>query len=720
MADPAASPLSEQEELELELEMARARQAQAKPPDPSAVPPPDLLGKGEITPAMLAASRARHDAMAKQQQEQQAKEGLWPQTVELGRSMGEGLAAIPDILPGIASKFTNVANALTGRPPLDPKVAAPLSSLYNEALPPNPTFPTTRQWGNAAGPAIVESLLPPLAGVMPEASLMRNVVRPAAETVSTVVGQDVGRGVGEAIGGDAGGDVGSQLGSIFAPFAPAIAKSSAQRLVNRNYADEGTPGRVQQADIAGVPLSMGLVGNKSAGVLEDATAGIPFGGGPAYAARRSQYEALDASVRDVANAQRGGPPTSEISKDAVGQQVRGAADTANATARAAQDAVYNPIKARAGADVPIDQTIQLDQMDTIRRGSQPFARPPVQQVLDDTNASRLDTQGPLGAKVVDPQLETQLQAQLARAQANLAAAQPGSALARAAQASINQTMDAIAANRGQTFQEVIDHRSRVGRRIEGQQPLDQAQTIDVKNAMTGSLERRAVATGTPAEDFQAANDEYGRIADQRGIFKKLRNEQKTTPDAAYNKLSNSDVLNALKEHVPDALAQIMANALELKARGRAAGAQIPDPESATPRQTSTWWNALSDTQKDLFAGPVGTATRDRMDATVSTMEADARRPTRTLPGAGGTTLGAPMTLFGSGAVLGGLGHILGGGGGSLTGLAAALGPTVAAQTIGRAFTDPRVVRGIVNPDAYLSVNDLSRLMAGAAGMRGTQ
>ena len=148
---------------------------------------------------------------------------------------------------------------------------------------------------------------------------------------------------------------------------------------------------------------MGLVGNKFAAGLEDATVAQPFAGGPAYNARRAQYEALDAAARDIAAQTRGGPSVGDIDKSTMGQDVRTTAAAADKELQRNRTPSWTRLRPSGRTGPAIDQTTQLAQMETIRRGAQPQFRGPVDTEIANVNASRLDPVNP--PKVVDPALE---------------------------------------------------------------------------------------------------------------------------------------------------------------------------------------------------------------------------------------------------------------------------------------------------------------------------
>jgi hypothetical protein len=103
-----------------------------------------------------------------------------------------------------------------------------------------------------------------------------------------------------------------------------------------------------------------------------------------------------------------------------------------------------------------------------------------------------------------------------------------------------------------------------------------------------------------------------------------------------------------------------------------------------------------------------------MDALISTMEADTRRPTRTLPGAGGNTIGAPLTQFSIPASAATIGF---GAGGPLLGGLGATMPTILAQILGRSFTNPDFVRSVAKPDPFYQPSDIGRAVVGGTGVR---
>jgi len=707
---------------EQQAAIERAKQAQAAAstaPSVSTVDPQDrllpevrALGPNATDDQIRATLAARSASIAGQQ----AQEGYIPQGKEFVRSLGEGVARIPETL---VAPFSNLggliaagAQKLTGQPVAIAPPPTPISDTYNKVLPPDPNFPVTREVGNVAGPAIVEAF-DPLA-IRPPMSPAASTGRAAVQTGATIAGQQAGGAIGQAVGGDTGEKIGEGVGSVGGSVvAPAIVSTSA-RTLRPSLTDEDTPQRIQSFDATGVPVSMGGVGSKQAGFLEDSTAGIPLAGKPAYDMRRAQREAMDQNVINAASDVRGGPYQGPgISEANIGQDVIDAAKQAFETTKYKGDATLNPIYDQAGRNLPVDQTQELTTLEGIKRGEQPgYGRKGVQEIINRTNDTRLDPLNP--PKVVDPGLEALLQTRLAQEQARLQNART-SGQAGTAQANIDAISQQIAANRGSTFQEVVDQRSRVGDQVEGLPAIDQPTQLDIKDAKTETLKNAAQLAGVPPAAFDAANAEYGRLAGQREILKPVA--KNTNQGSAYTQVfggsgkDNLTLQKALNENTPDpTMANILANNLELKMRGPgAAGSQTPDPEAVNPSAGLKFWQGLDDSIKSQIA-PMGSAVRAKLDNLMTVYGSELRRPTRTLPGKGGNTMGGPLALLALMSGVGVGGGIVGGGTG--TGLGA-LAPVAGTYLLSKALTNPNFTRMVANPPGFLPSSELTRLLTGA-------
>jgi len=723
-----------------------------------------------------AVARAEAKAQAEQDATTQTEgqPGFWGGVKAAARSAGQGIVSIADIptqavtaLRNVPALTTNAAiEAAKHATPeqlrergINPDVAkmqpeATLTSPdYNTAAyqelagKPDPSHPWINTVGQVAGPAIVEAAATGGGSLLTLPGALAVTRRAAATTGGTLIGGEAGKqtgkyagrgidyltggqnaesllqGFGELVGGGFGGGVAPDLlaQTTWKGFSKGLTETernpktglsaSEERLAIIDRLNRLLPPEKQ------IPVSASLVGNKLAGQLEALTTTPPLGGGPAYRSREAQQLGLDAAAQQIAANMRGQPSAVEgINPSTIGQGVRDTAAAADEAAKAAADAAMDPMAAQVGRSTPINQTTQLDQMETVRRGSQPQYRAPVEREIANVNASRTDPLNP--PKVVDPALEAQLQMQLNQATRQKAAATNATQV-DAAQAQIEAVQAQIDKNRGQTFQDTIESRSRLTDRVEGQIPLDQKQTLAIKAAQTEAMKEAARLAGVPPKEFDAAFSEYGRIEDQRAIFDKLMNN--AGQGEAYNQLfsgtstQNLDRFRALREHAPEKLRQILADQYEIKMRG--VGAGLP-PNASTLAPTAKtgpdWWAALPKETRHFTAGTL--PNYDDAKALEVALRSDARRPARTLPGQGGAVTGsnifkqaaAPLTGGGAGFFLGGLpGAFVG-----------AVGPSIVANLTGRALTNPNLVRRLVTPGPWTQGQSLSRILAAASANPG--
>ena len=180
---------------------------------------------------------------------------------------------------------------------------------------------------------------------------------------------------------------------------------------------------------------------------------------------------------------------------------------------------------------------------------------------------------------------------------------------------------------------------------------------------------------------------------------------------------NADQIAALAEHAPTQTNRLMADELELRLRGQrnAGGPPGRGRDRAAAGTAPNWFSSLPDQTKEIMSGgPASDFEQSRLNVRFlfQTMEADARRPSRTIPGAGGNTLGLGG-IFNTAAGIGGA--TISGLTGGLAGVAI---PTVAANLTGRALTSPWITRAAVaarNAPWVGGGNTLARIMAAAYG-----
>jgi len=286
---------------------------------------------------------------------------------------------------------------------------------------------------------------------------------------------------------------------------------------------------------------------------------------------------------------------------------------------------------------------------------------------------------------------------------------------------LEQVNSQIANNRGPTWQQQLKQRSL--RRFAGTNvPLDAEMQAEIYAAQTDTLRQAAENAGIPAAEFDRINEETSRLTRQQRLLDDLAGKRRNEPPdtaAAHTRmfgtggLRNEEQIAALQEHAPGALAQVFGDELERQLRGdEAAGTAEPNPETFNPKAARTYLTKIrQDPQLTDIVAPT-VEDQQRLDDLATMLRGEAGRPTRTLPGAGGNTLGAPATLYQNPAFLTALGAMLTQGG-SLGGPLAfltALAPMARARTIANFFTNPGHVVRTVHPPAFI---DLPRLLSGA-------
>ena len=617
--------------------------------------------------------------------------------------------------------------------PLDTAPKTPIGSAYDASFPVDPNHPYADVAGSVAGPAIVEAAATGGGSLLTLPGAFRAATRAGGTTAGTLTGSAVGGELDKLLGGtgDYGSILGGGLGGRYLPGMVSVApwKYAANRFTDADSATRLANYDTMRGAYTASPMpdaaSLGLVGNKRAGQVEDATAGIPGGGQRAYEARKTQHQQMDAASQQVAEIPRGGPSQGNLTPSAMGQNVMDTAEVASKNAQAAQDAAFAPMKAQIGPDTVLPSKTLPTELDRLSRGATVGVDKPTYDYFG--NLVEANAREPLASgapKVMDPALEASLQAQLARAQTNLSVAKPGSPLHTAASQSVADLSDAINANRNPTYDNLLKLRTKSANPLDSAENFNFNAHMDVKQALTAAQKEVAASKGVSPAEFDAANLEYGRLADQRDFFNKLKD--KTGQGDAYsammsgNARHNADQIAALAEHAPAQTSRLMADELELKLRGQRNAGGPPVAEGIAP-QTKTapnWFSGLPDQTREIMAGQ-NDFENSRLNALFQTMEADTRRPSRTIPGAGGNTLGLAGIFKQATIPTAAMTYLTGPVGGAITAPFAALGPTVKAQIASRFLTSPRATRRTVaartTPWLSSDPNSLSRLLAGAIG-----
>ena len=666
------------------------------------------------------------------------------------RGVGRGFANIPepsDVVTGITNIPKWLSNDYNAK--IHPAVAGPegwnsppplpvelnknpdhlgVSENYNKDFPTDPNHPFADVVGQVAGPAIVEGVATGGASIPGQVA---GIGRAITTTTGSLVGGETGGAVDRALGGS--GEFGSLIGGgIGGGLLPGLIPQVGWKGAARRFTDEDSAARLAAYDRMRTGLtgdagadnaSLGLLGSKQAGQYEDATAGIPGGGRRAYDARSAQHRQMDAAAQAAAEIPRGGPSQGNLTPSAMGQNVMDTAEIASQSAQAAQEAAFAPMKARIGPDTVLPSKTLPTELDRLSRGATVGVDKPTYDYFG--NLVEANAREPLASgapKVMDPALEASLQAQLARAQTNLSIAKPGSPLHTAASQSVADLSDAINANRNPTYDNLIKLRTKSANPLDSAENFNFNAHMDVKQALTAAQKEVAASQGVSPAEFDTANLEYGRLADQRDFFNKLKD--KTGQGDAYsammsgNARHNADQIAALAEHAPAQTSKLMADELELKLRGQRNAGGPPAAEGIAPqiKTAPNWFSGLPDQTREIMSGaPASGWENSRLNSLFQVMDADARRPSRTIPGAGGNTLGM-STVFKDAATPASIALLRGPGAATATGLAMSLAPALRARAAGRFTTSPWATRRTIAARDQPWLNDkntLARIMAAA-------
>jgi hypothetical protein len=633
----------------------------------------------------------------------QPEESYAPTARSLGVGTLRGLAAGADIVPRVVDWG---ARHLGYVPEGSPHPFSDIAESYGPA--PVAGYEGTQAIGEVAGPVAVEAAAAPFTGGGSAAAIPATIAAGGARAVPRALaryGREAvtrfGSGMKNVALGTAGGVAGTEAakeaglgetgqdiaGGVSSLFAPSLAGQGLKRGFQRMLLSPESADTARAADVAGVHKSVGLIGNKFAGLLEDTMAGVPFGGGPSYTMRRQQYADMDAAAQRIAEAARGGPAIGEISQGSVGGDAQRAAREAVETNRAVSSGQQEALSQQVGPsrvvrDYPLfDRVRQLLNLNT--RSSE--VRDPLRARRDEMLRDR--------NQVVDPALDAQLNAWQQHIDNNTPAQGPLPPQLQQMQDFVDQMRHR---NTGTTYGASKDLRSQTGRQLEGMVPLDAALFDPTYEAHTGVMRNAAMDAGIPPEVFDAIQaDTRARMNENRQV---LPLAEQTDRGSAYNQVlsptkeQGTATLDILQRRAPQSTAEMLANNLELRTRDAAAGRQQPSPTTLKPQALSDWWNGLGPAERDAYAAP-GTPHREQMDALATVAHADVvNRPSRTLPSGRGSSISIPaiMALQSTG-----LGHAMMSGD-PMTALAS-ISPTIIAHSLGTILTQPGVAEGLLRP-----------------------
>ena len=629
---------------------------------------------------------------------------------EFVRATGEGAASLLDLpsrlktsAENAQTRMTNAGVHLDGEQYVtDPEPVpvqtplkepwTPANTFYNANLPPNPDYPGVRKAGNILGSTAPMIVAPELAaggfGALPGA-----LVETAATTGTTYFGGQGGRLIDTALGGS--GDRGEFLGELGGSLVTPGAAIAASRLTT----DANSLLRLRNAKLAGVENpDLSLVGSDWASRRGNA------------ANQDLQQRQIDTTLRDLSTERRGSPAPGPISETNVGQGVIDLSKTGAKTAASTADTTY-----RTGITGKIDQNAPIrSEAPAVRQllpNSEPtFQRPLVEEILDSVEASHLNDAG-AGPRYVDPSAQTNLEADVALRQNELdrlTQSRAPAAKIETAKQDLAQARGALESNKASTFNDIKVRRGRV------QQSLDAGEgdtyiLNEVHKAQTDAMRQAAMDRGITPAEFDNVNQTYADLKTKQAALETLA-QSKEGP--AYSGVfgpqgeKNVSTLKTLQANAdPQALGKILADNLELKARGPAVAGRPELPlDTGLNARAPDWWAKLDNQVRDAYFPP-GSPQRAKMDATMATMRADARR--------GGSQGEAPATdaALAAGAAV--LGH-------PATAVAT-MAPRVGSALFGRLMQSPRFTEAMIARRANpLTPLDLARTMAASVGARQAQ
>jgi len=687
----------------------------------------------------------------------------------LAHGLGAGLAALPDVAgaatAGIANIPRRIENTFSAPDQQQPLIVAPTTfeDLYNRYVPPVKGYENSI--GETVGRVAAPLILTGGAGTIPEIAAMggrelaatgANLLGRAAVTAGgAAVGQDIGHGVGslidQATGGTAGRDYGDVIGSIIGGgAAPDLATYLGYHAASRALTDRpaggpwrtppggGPPGgaagaipavnpetsaaRLAAADRLAATsgqgtaqdISLGRFGNRYARVLEDISTMPPFAGGPAYAARRAQLADMDRQALITANMidpTRTNLPPNRIGPTTIGERALPVLDTATRNIQDQIDNLYDNglhrVVPREAVVDPAEQHAILNALRNDPQVNQASQRATIDRLQADLRAS--------SNQVLDPALEQQLNG----AQASIMAQPQTPQTALALQNIAAQRL----ANRGPSFQaertaRAVNYANDPNFTPDNNiwQAIREAKT----RAMRATAEREAPGVG--GNLFDAAENRFSQLARQRDVLSNLRDEHgqpAKTAGAAYSSIfgasgiGNPEQAAALLEHNPIGARQLAADEYELRIRGNvSAGTPYANAETMAPKDAADWQAKQIHPATQALYTPTP-AVAQRVADLAQLLRGETYRPTRAIPGRGGTSIGGSLATWSIPTFLGGLGGGLTSIGALPGTLAAALTPSALARFVGNRFTTQRFTRNVINPPTLGQSINLPRVLSSA-------
>jgi hypothetical protein len=555
----------------------------------------------------------------------------------------------------------------------------PVSQAYGENVPAvTKGFEGTETAGEIAGPAIIEGLLTEGRSFLRNPSwggIPAGVVRTAARAT-----RDVGLGYGGGeLGGMAAANIGGEkyrdLGSLLGGAALSVGAPTLARIgVSKMLTTPESLGRLKTIDDynagappeAQIPPTMGLVGSKSAGTLEDITGRTIVSQGAAEA-RRQQFTGMEEGARQALADARGGPAAGQITKEGIGGDAEVALASTQGKIKQKVQGIQDPLEQRIGETSPTSLANTFSVLGNIirnRLGVGAGTRNQAADLLDSLRAN-------LGSKTVR---------------------QGG-----------KRTRVSTPAGYGA----IKDERTDLGQKLDREgRSLKKGLQRQTYAGMTEDMKATAQAQGVSPAEFDAAQAETTRLMKQGGINEKLTG---STQGETYNKTVGkvgTRHLSPMHEHSPDELVALLADDVELRLREGSAGLEA-DPELFNPKNFQHW-RSLSPERKAILSRNRPDVVR-RMDdlAKVGKWE-EIRGGRRTRPGITGSTMGATLNYALPALAGAAAGHF------GLVPAAITAGAAITPKLVADALTNPQTVRTLVKGGGP----GLAQILARATGSTG--
>jgi hypothetical protein len=337
------------------------------------------------------------------------------------------------------------------------------------------------------------------------------------------------------------------------------------------------------------------------------------------------------------------------------------------------------------------------------------AEPTYQQPILDEYTKAIDASrykdSDTAPRLLDPNAQVGLEANVTMAQNQLdrlTQARADPAKIKSAESDLALAKSNLDANYGTTFNDVKVRRGDVRTKLDAGEG-DTYILGQIHDAQTEAMRDAAIKRGISPEEFDAVNQRYADLKTKQAALEKLA-QSKEAP--AYNQVfspsgeQSPSILRALQQSGdPKSLSRILADNFGIKARGApvAGRPSLPRDTGLNPKAPD-WWDSAPEEVRGAYA--VNPEMRERIDATMRTIRADARR--------GGSQVEGPDIITPTAAAAAVAGHPVA--------AAAAMTPRVGSYVFGKLLENPNFTRSMiarrVNP---VTPQDLARTISAYVG-----